>query len=105
MTNTECTGTAEAICLADTDQSARAEILARAVGEYVQRGDQNVVINLSGIDRPDSGTLAVLAACHIHLSQAGRTMTVLCDDKPLIRTLEFMRLGSGFVIQRSQNDT
>lgn len=69
--------------------------LAAELNTLVRRSQHDVVVDLRGTEFIDSAGLQLLLGTQRRLRRAARRLTVVCDEGPVRRVIELMRLGEG----------
>lgn len=77
--------------------------LAGELNTLVRRSDDDVVIDLRRAEFIDSAGLQLLLGTQRRLTQASRTLTVVCDDGPVRRVIELTRLTDVLGVKRGED--
>lgn len=68
--------------------------------EWIEKGQKDLIVDLSGVDIIDSKGLAVFIVCNKTLSESGGSLTVVTDKQDLLNLFHVMRLDQQFTICR-----
>ena len=80
------------------------QLLRQEVAAHIAAGDQNLLLDLSGVTQMDSGGVGTLVAVYLHALKRGGKVKLLRPSERVARVLHMTHLETAFEVFESEND-
>ena len=80
------------------------QLLRQEVAAHIAAGDQNLLLDLSGVVQMDSGGVGTLVAVYLHALKRGGKLKLLRPSERVARVLHMTHLETAFEVFESEND-
>jgi anti-sigma B factor antagonist len=87
------------VCVAGDVDMATAPVFRDVLTRATQRGDQGVLVDLSGCGFMDSSGLSVLVEANKALREQGGRLTLRAPNERIVRLLELTRLDGELLVE------